>query len=108
VTPDELSDFGAGKGYDLAMTARVGEVKVSDGRWASIHHAFGEMLARACADVRVRPGELLGSGTVGSGCLLEVKDQTLGRWLEPGDEVILRVERLGELRTPVIARPIRR
>jgi fumarylacetoacetate (FAA) hydrolase len=63
------------------------------------------MLARACADVRVRPGELLGSGTVGGGCLLEVKDQTLGRWLEPGDEVSLRVERLGELRTPVIARP---
>jgi fumarylacetoacetate (FAA) hydrolase len=107
VTPDELSNVRAGKGYDLAMAARVGEVGVSDGRWASIHHSFGEMLARACADVRVRPGELLGSGTVGSGCLLEVKDQTLGRWLEPGDEVILRVERLGELRTPVIARPIR-
>jgi fumarylacetoacetate (FAA) hydrolase len=105
VTPDELSDVRAGKGYDLAMTARVGKVGVSDGRWASIHHSFGEMLARACADVRVRPGELLGSGTVGGGCLLEVKDQTLGRWLEPGDEVSLRVERLGELRTPVIARP---
>jgi fumarylacetoacetate (FAA) hydrolase len=58
--------------------------------------------------VRVRPGDLLGSGTVGSGCLLEVKDDTLGRWLEPGDEVVLGIERLGELRTPIVERPSRR
>ena len=63
------------------------------------------MLARASADVHVRPGELLGSGTVGTGCLLEVKDQTLGRWLEPGDVVTLAIERIGELTTPIVARP---
>ena len=57
-------------------------------------------LARASADVRIRPGEILGSGTVGTGCLLEVRDATLGRWLEPGDVVSLEVERLGSLRTP--------
>ena len=51
------------------------------------------------------PGDLIGSGTVGTGCLLEIKDETLGRWLEPGDEVVLAVERLGSLRTPVVARP---
>ena len=59
--------------------------------------SFGQMLARASADVHLRPGELLGSGTVGGGCLLEVKDETLGRWLEPGDEVRLTIERLGTL-----------
>jgi 2-keto-4-pentenoate hydratase/2-oxohepta-3-ene-1,7-dioic acid hydratase in catechol pathway len=35
-------------------------------------------------------------------------DDTLGRWLEPGDEVVLRVERLGQLRSPVVARPTAR
>jgi fumarylacetoacetate (FAA) hydrolase len=45
---------------------------------------------------------------VGTGCLLEVRDQTLGRYLEPGDEVVLAIERLGELRSPVVARPDRR
>ena len=56
------------------------------------------MLERASADVHVRPGEILGSGTVGTGCLLEVKDETLGRWLEPGDWSPSAVERMGELR----------
>jgi len=43
--------------------------------------------------------------SLGTGCLLEVKDETLGRYLVPGDEVVLRVERLGALRTPIVARP---
>jgi fumarylacetoacetate (FAA) hydrolase len=63
------------------------------------------MLARASADVHVRPGELLGSGTLGTGCLLEVKDATLGRWLQPGDVVTLAGDRLGRLQTPIVARP---
>lgn len=112
VTPDELADARSpdANGPDLAMTAAVigpdgRTLEVSRGSWASAQFSFGEMLARASADVHIRPGELLGSGTVGSGCLLEVKDETLGRWLEPGDEVVLRVERLGELRTPVVERP---
>jgi fumarylacetoacetate (FAA) hydrolase len=63
------------------------------------------MVARASADARLRPGDLLGSGTVGTGCLLEVKDSTLERYLQPGDEVVLRVDRLGALRTPIVARP---
>ena len=58
------------------------------------------MLARASADVRLRPGDLVGSGTVGTGCLLETKEATLGRYLEPGDVVTLAIERLGELRNP--------
>ena len=80
-------------------------VEVSRGTWASAQYAFGQMLERASADVHLRPGEILGSGTVGGGCLLEVKDETLGRWLEPGDVVTLAIERLGELRTPIVARP---
>ena len=105
VTPDELADARRDKGYDLVLTATVNGTEISRGRWSDAQFSFGEMLARASADVHVRPGDLIGSGTVGTGCLLEVKDQTLGRYLEPGDEVVLAIKRLGELRTPVVARP---
>jgi fumarylacetoacetate (FAA) hydrolase len=104
VTPDELSDARAGSGYDLAMTAEVNGAETSRGRWSHAQFSFGEMIARASADVLLRPGDLIGSGTVGTGCLLEVRDSTLGRYLEPGDEVVLHIDRLGALRNPIVAR----
>jgi fumarylacetoacetate (FAA) hydrolase len=87
------------------MTAEVNGVETSRGRWSDAQFSFGEMLARASADVRLRAGDLLGSGTVGTGCLLEVRDATLGRYLEPGDTVTLTVERLGSLTSPIVDRP---
>jgi fumarylacetoacetate (FAA) hydrolase len=108
VTPDELADARNGKGYELSMSATVNGTELSRGSWADAQFSFGEMVARASADVRLRPGDLLGSGTVGTGCLLEIKDQRLGRWLEPGDEVTLQVDRLGALTSPVIERPTER
>ena len=112
VTPDELASArpAGATGPDLTMTAEVRTadgrtVPVSRGSWASAHFSFGQMLERASSDVGIRPGELLGSGTVGTGCLLEMRDETLGRYLLPGDEVVLGVDRLGELRTPIVERP---
>ena len=105
VTPDELEDVRLGAGFDLAMTVSVNGSETSRGRWSDIVHGFGELAARASADVTLRPGELLGSGTVGTGCLLEIREQTLGRYLLPGDEVVLTVDRLGSLRTPIVERP---
>jgi len=105
VTPDELEDARAGRGFDLALTAAVNGVETSRGRWSDAVHGLADIIARASTDVWLRPGELIGSGTVGTGCLLEVREATLGRYLEPGDEVVLEVERLGRLRTPVVARP---
>jgi fumarylacetoacetate (FAA) hydrolase len=105
VTPDELEDARSGSGFDLAMTATVNGVETSRGRWSDAVHGFADLAARASADVTLRPGELLGSGTVGTGCLLEIRDQTLGRYLEPGDKVELKVDRLGTLRTPIAERP---
>ena len=105
VTPDELTDARAAKGYDLVMTARVNGEELSRGTWSSAQFSFGEMLARASADVRLRPGDLVGSGTVGTGCLLEIRDETIGRYLQPGDRVTLAIDRLGELSAPVVARP---
>ena len=115
VTPDELADAVTPTGYALAMSAVVRtpgddgsrDVPVSQGTWSDAHFGFGDMLARASADARLRPGDVIGSGTVGTGCLLEVKDSTLGRYLEPGDEVTLTIERLGSLTTPIVERPRR-
>ena len=108
VTPDELADARAEKGYNLSMNATVNGTELSRGTWADAQFSFGEMVARASADVRLRPGDLIGSGTVGTGCLLEVKDEILKRYLQPGDEVTLAVERLGALTTPIVERPMNR
>jgi len=112
LTPDELTDrTGNGaKAPDLELTATVAGadgrlVEVSRGTWSGAHYSFGEMLERASTDVHVRAGDILGSGTLGTGCLLEVKDATLGRWLEPGDLVTLAGDRLGRLETPIVVRP---
>ncbi len=105
VTPDELADAREGNGYDLEMSAVVNGVEISRGTWADAQFSFGAMIERASADVSLRPGDLIGSGTVGTGCLLEVKDERFGRWLEPGDVVALTVERLGTLVTPIVERP---
>ena len=105
VTPDELADVRDGKGYRLTGTATVNGRECSHGSWAAIRHSFGEMLARASTDVHLRPGEIVGSGTIGGGSLLEVREATLGRFLEPGDVVTVEIERLGRLTSPVAARP---
>lgn len=106
VTPDELADRRSNKGYDLAATASINGREISRGNWSDIAFSFGEMVARASADVQLRAGDVLGSGTVGTGCLLEMKEESgFGRYLEPGDEVTLEVERLGRLPSPVVGRP---
>jgi fumarylacetoacetate (FAA) hydrolase len=108
VTPDELSDARSAKGYDLVATAEVNGQELSRGRWSDVQFSFGEMIARASADVRLLPGDVIGSGTVGTGCLLEIREASgFGRYLLPGDNVTLRVDRLGELKTPIAERPSR-
>jgi fumarylacetoacetate (FAA) hydrolase len=63
------------------------------------------MIERASADVRLVATDIIGSGTVGSGCLLEIREESgFGRWLQPGDFVSLKIERLGELTSPVVER----
>jgi fumarylacetoacetate (FAA) hydrolase len=47
------------------------------------------------------PGDLLGSGTVGTGCILEIGPENAGGWLKDKDVVELEIERLGVLRTPI-------
>ena len=105
VTPDELTDWSAGRPgvYDLEMTARVNGEQRSRGNWKDLYYSFGDMIARASQDVYLLPGDVIGSGTVGTGCLLELtKGQ--GPWLQPGDRVDLEIERLGVLTNRVASR----
>jgi len=102
VTPDELKDRAASRPgvYDLEMVARVNGELRSRGNWKDIYYSFGEMIARASLDTYLLPGDMIGSGTVGTGCLLELT-QGNGPWLQTGDMVALEIERLGQLTNQV-------
>jgi fumarylacetoacetate (FAA) hydrolase len=102
VTLDELEPYSLGDGrYDLEMTATVNGEPRSRGNLRDIYYTFGQLLARASQDANLYPGDVLGSGTVGTGCLLELTGGE-GPWLEPGDEVELAVTGLGALRNRII------
>ncbi len=61
------------------------------------------MIARASEGVELRQGDLIGSGAVGGGCLLELGiEESLGRWLQVGDVIELEGERLGQLRNSIV------
>ena len=100
VTPDELEPYRKGRAFDLAMTASVNGVEYSRASLADIYWSFGEMLAYASRGTTLVPGDVIGSGTCGTGCILElslVHGEEAYPWLKPGDEVVLEVERLGRL-----------
>ena len=101
VTPDELADrFQHGR-HDLAMIARINGEEVGRGNAKTLHWTFAQMIERASREVELLPGEVIGSGTVGGGCLLELGEE-VHPWLQPGDEVELEIERLGRLRNRVV------
>ena len=105
VTPVELASHHAGRPgvYDLVMRARVNGTVRSQGIWKDVHFSFGDMLASASADADLIPGDVLGSGTVGTGCLLELTGGE-GPWLQPGDLVELEIEAIGVLANRVAER----
>jgi fumarylacetoacetate (FAA) hydrolase len=102
VTREALQDRAAGRPgvYDLAMAARVNGTEKSRGNLKDIFWSFGEIIARASQSVMLQPGDVIGSGTVGTGCLLELTKGE-GPWLQPGDVVELEVERIGVLRNVI-------
>jgi fumarylacetoacetate (FAA) hydrolase len=92
VTPDELGDLG------LEMVARVNGEERSRGNLGDMHWSWDELVAHAARNTRLQAGDVLGSGTVGSGCILEHGD---GRWLRSGDVVELEIDGIGVLRNGV-------
>ena len=103
VTKDELADKRVGPGrYDLTMLARKNGKELSRGNFKDVTHDFTKMIERASRDVTLFPGDLIGSGTVGTGCILELGPETTGGWLEPGDTVELEIDLVGTLTTPIV------
>ena len=102
VTADALAHKTAGRPgvYNLSMTARVNGEEVSRANLKDIYWSFGEIIARASESAMLYPGDVLGSGTVGTGCLLELT-KAQGPWLNPGDIVELEIEEIGILRNVV-------
>ncbi len=105
VTPDELADrrIGSGKDerFDLAMKGWINGDQLTSANFKDIYFTFPQMIERASQHVRLRPGDVLGSGTCGTGCILELGTQR-HRWLLPGDVVTLEIERLGTLKNTIV------
>src|SRR5207253_8415962 len=73
----------------LEMTASVNGRVLSRGNAGSMYWTWPQLIAHASRDTRLRPGDVLGSGTVGTGCILELTPDEVGGWLKPGDVVTL-------------------
>jgi fumarylacetoacetate (FAA) hydrolase len=98
VTPDELPFDG--ERLSLEATASVNGAVVSRCQAAEMHYSWPQLLSQAARGTRLRPGDVIGSGSLTGGCLLELGGLD-GRWLQPGDEVVLAAPGLGELRATI-------
>jgi fumarylacetoacetate (FAA) hydrolase len=111
VTPDELKDVETspkpghtGKAYDLTMRAYHNGYQVSEGNFSDMDWTFAEILERVSYGADIYPGDVIGSGTVGTGCYLELNGTARKQnpdatptWLQEGDEMTLQVDQLGRL-----------
>src|SRR5439155_22118815 len=102
LTMDEVADRVQDGRVHLEMVGRLNSEELTRGNLGEMHHSISRLVAHASRGVRLHPGEVLGSGPVGNGCLLERPDPT---YLRPGDVIELEVERLGVLRSPVVEPP---
>ncbi len=105
VTPDELaarrSGNGADERYDMTMLARVNGKEISRGNFKDIYYSFPQMIAYASRNARLRVGDVLGSGTVGTGCLLEIGTE-VHPWFQRGDVIELEIDGIGVLRNRIV------
>jgi len=111
VTLDELESLEippkqghTGKCWNIRMQCRVNGIQVSEGNVGDMDWTFAEIIERASYGVDLYPGDIVGSGTVGTGCFLEINGtQKLNnpnyeeKWLQEGDTVELEVDGLGIL-----------
>jgi fumarylacetoacetate (FAA) hydrolase len=111
VTPDELEEYKTnpkeghtGNAYNLNMSCSVNGVNVSSGNMADMDWTFAEIIERCAYGVDILPGDVIGSGTVGTGCFLELNGTGLlndpgyqSQWLKEGDIVEMEITGLGVL-----------
>lgn len=117
VTLDELEPYEipakenhTGKSWNLPMTCTVNGVQVSAGNLGDMDWTFAEIIERASYGVDLHPGDIIGSGTVGTGCFLELngtgklnEPNYVEQWLKEGDVVEMEVEGLGKLVNTILA-----
>jgi len=105
VTPDELASRRLGSGaderYDMMMVARVDGKEISRGNFKDIFYSFPQMIAYASRNARLRVGDVLGSGTVGTGCLLEIGTE-VHPWFQRDEVIELEIEGIGVLRNRIV------
>lgn len=112
VTPDELQDVTRnsefGNIYSLGMKAFHNGKQISEGNVNQMNWTFAELIERASYGVTLHPGDIIGSGTVGTGCYLELNgtaaleakkkgESYTPVWIQNGDDITLEIERLGSL-----------
>jgi fumarylacetoacetate (FAA) hydrolase len=116
VTPDEISknlikdNNNQGNRYNLKMSCLLNGELVSEGNTKDMHWTFEQIIERASYGVTLYPGDIIGSGTVGTGCLLELNGthklknpNFKERWLKEGDVIEMKVDGLGEISNKIIA-----
>jgi 2-keto-4-pentenoate hydratase/2-oxohepta-3-ene-1,7-dioic acid hydratase in catechol pathway len=108
VTPDELEPYRSGKSFDLRMTAEVNGREIGSDSLSSMAYSFAELIEYASRGTQVRPGDVLGSGTCGGGCLAELwgrKGFDAHPPLQVGDTVTITVEQLGHISSTIVEYP---
>lgn len=109
ITPDEFADRRHGKGFGISARTTVNGRTFTDSSFAAMYWSFAELVAYASRSTRVVPGDVIGSGTCGQGCILELQSlhgPEQFPWLESGDLVEFDVEVVGTMRASVIAGPV--
>lgn len=116
VTLDELEDFvvpcktnHTGKAWNLTMKCKVNGVQVSEGNVSDMDWTFAEIIERCSYGVNLFPGDVIGSGTVGTGCFLELNGtgklndpNYKEQWLQEGDVIEMEIEGLGVLSNRIV------
>ena len=116
VTPDELEPYRVapkpghtGAAYDLKMTCKVNGIQVSEGSMGDMDWTFAEIVERCAYGADILPGDVIGSGTVGTGCFLELNGtgklndpNYTEQWLQPGDVVEMDIVGLGQLSNTIV------
>ena len=115
VTPDEIKDklidkVGHGSIYDLKMSCFLNNQLVSEGNFKDMNWTFEQIIERVSYGTTIYPGDIIGSGTVGTGCLLElngtekIKDSNYNEvWLKEGDVVKMKIDKLGEISNKIVS-----
>jgi len=107
VTPDELDSHKivsvSGNRYNLEMTCEINSLPISKGNMKDMNWSFAQILERVSYGTWIYPGDVIGSGTVGTGCFMELNGSGITKqWLKPGDKIVLKISGLGELHNSIV------